>query len=102
MQEYRVVIRVTVRKRLDSIARYITKQTREEHALRYVKQLRMEMEELSYLASILPESNLKVAKRHNPRAKTMTTRNRKWCIIFHIEGEYVVVDNILPTCMVYN
>lgn len=30
----------------------------------------------------------------------MTIGNRKLTVIFHIEEEYVIVDKILPSCMI--
>ena len=100
MREYKVVLRTTVRKRLDAIARHIKADSTEEHAMRYVEELRHDMAELSYLADSLPKSKYDMPKRFHRDAKTWVSGNRKWTFIFHIDGEYVIVDKILPSCMI--
>ena len=44
-------------------------------------------------------SQWQTAKKYHLRAKRLITKNRKWNIIFHIEGVYVVVDAIIPSSL---
>ncbi len=70
------------------------------HALEYLRKLKREVAELSYRAGILPESRFHMPKLYHPKAKTMPVCKRKLTVIFHIEGDYVIVDKILPSAMV--
>jgi len=36
---------------------------------------------------------------NHPKARRLITENRKWNIIYHIQGEFVVVDKIIPSSM---
>lgn len=71
-----------------------------DFAVRYVTRLRSEIESLSYLAEILPENKYQLPKQYHPKAKTLAIGGHKLTVIFHIEGEYVMVDKILPSSMI--
>jgi len=70
------------------------------HALEYLRNLKREVAELSYRAGMLPESRFQMPKLYHPEAKIMPVCRRKLTVIFHIEGNYVIVDKILPSTMV--
>ena len=75
---------------------YIISLSTAEHAEAYAQMLVQEMQTLEYLAAIIPFSSWKLAKKYHPYAKVKFTWNRKWCIIFHIEDTFAVVDKLLP------
>lgn len=95
MKERRVIIPLSVRLYMDEIADYIIGVSRPEHAVRYVHEMVAEMNELSYLADMLPESYSTYIKKHHPNAKRYNIKDGTWCVIFHVEGDFVMVDRIV-------
>ena len=71
-----------------------------DFALRYVKGIRQEIARLSYLAPMLPPSKYGITRLYHPNAKTTTIAKCKLTVIFHINGEYVIVDKILPSSLI--
>ena len=68
-------------------------------AIKFLERLRREIESLSYLADTLPRSPYGIPLLYHPNAKTMTVGNRKLTVIFHTDGDYVIVDKILPSAL---
>ncbi|MBP3762987.1 MAG: type II toxin-antitoxin system RelE/ParE family toxin [Bacteroidales bacterium] len=81
---------------VDFICRHSTR----EHALRYVERLKAEVAELAWLADALRPSDYTIPRLFHPQAKVLHTRNRKWSVVFHVEGRYVIVDRIIPSAMI--
>lgn len=100
MRERRVIIPLSVRLYMDEIADHIIELSRPEHAVRYVHEMVAEINELSYMADMLPESHSTYIKKHHPNAKRYNIKHSTWCVIFHVEGEYVIVDKILPSSLI--
>ena len=100
MKKYKVVYRVGIETYFDELGRYIGEMTSSYFALQYLQKLRDEVEELSYLAPMLPLSKYKLPKLYHPEAKTLVVGNKKLTVIFHIDGDYVIVDKILPSAMI--
>ena len=72
----------------------------ESFARRYINSILDEIEKLSYLAGVLPPSRNMMPLHYHPEAKTMPVCKRKLTVIFHIDGDYVIVDKVLPSAMV--
>lgn len=102
MMERRVIIPLSVRLYMDEIADHIIELSRPEHAVRYVHEMMAEINELSYIADMLPESHSTYIKKFYPDAKRYNIKHGTWCVIFHVEGEYVIVDKILPSSLITN
>ena len=102
MRERRVIVPLSVRLYMDEIADHIIELSRPEHAVRYVHEMVAEINELSYMADMLPESHSTYIKKHHPDAKRYNIKHGTWCVIFHVEGEYVIVDKILPSSLITN
>lgn len=100
MREYTVKILDTVFADIDDIADFIVKVSTIEHAARYAQELGAEILTLRYLADIIPESRYRTIKRYHPHAKQLRTRNKKMNIVFHIDGDTVIVDKILVAKMI--
>ena len=100
MRERRVIIPLSVRLYMDEIADHIIELSRPEHAVRYVHEMVAEINELSYMADMLPDSHSTYIKKHHPDAKRYNIKHGTWCVIFHVEGEYVIVDKILPSSLI--
>lgn len=95
MRERRVIIPLSVRLYMDEIADHIIELSRPEHAVRYVHEMVAEINELSYIADMLPESDSSYIKKHHPNAKRYNIKHGTWCVIFHVEGDFVMVDRIV-------
>ena len=100
MTEKKVIVSERVRRDLELITDEIMLVTSVEFAEQYERRLETEIATLSYLATALPECQWMKPKRYHKDAKTMTIGHRKLTVIFHVEGDYVIVDKILPSCMI--
>ena len=100
MKYYKVSVSKTVLAEIEEISDFIISISTPEHAVRYKNQLISEIATLSYLAGIINYSQWKTAKKYHPKAKRYITKNRKWNIIFHINGDDVIVDKLIPSKMV--
>ena len=100
MRKYKVIYDSGVEDYFEGISGYLSKLTSSSFALRYLQRLREEVEELSYLAPILPKSIYELPKLYHPEANTFLIGNKKLTVIFHIDGEYVIVDKMLPSVLV--
>ena len=98
-EETNVIIRDDVEDYFLNLLQVVAGNTTLDFALRYVKGLRQEIARLSYLAPMLPSSQYGIAKLYHPQAKTITIGKHRLTVIFHIDGDYVIVDRILPSSM---
>ena len=57
---------------------------------------------LRYLADVIPQSRYRTVLHYHPHAKQLRTRNKRFNIIFHIEGDTVIIDKILASKMIIN
>ena len=96
----KVILSETVRMDIGAISDFIISVSRPEHAERYTQNLLDELADLSYLATMRPECPWKLPKRYHCQAKTLPLCRRKLTAIFHIEGDYVIVDKILPSSLI--
>lgn len=102
MKEYKVRILDTVFADIDYIADFIVSVSTLEHAAKYARELGAEIMTLRYLADFIPESRYRSVRHYNPHAKQLRTHNKQLNIIFHIEGDTVIVDKILASKMIIN
>lgn len=84
---------------LDRLAAFAIGVHTPDFARRYVAKLRNEVESLSYLADMLPKSKYRLPLLYHPEARTLPVGNNRLTVIFHIDGETVFVDKILPSAM---
>ena len=100
MKKYKVIYRVGVEAYFDKLGDYVGEMTSSYFALQYLQRLREEVERLSYLAPMLPSSKYELPKLYHPEAKTLVVGNKKLTVVFHIDGDYVIVDKILPSALI--
>ena len=100
MKYYKVSVSKTVLAEIEEISDFIISISTPEHAIRYKNQLISEIGTLSYLGGIINYSQWKTAKKCHPKTKRYITKNRKWNVIFHIDGDDVIVDKLIPSKMV--
>ena len=84
---------------LQHLALFTTAMHTLDFARRYTARLRSEIESLSYLADMLPKSKYRLPLLYHPEAKTLPVGNNRLTVIFHIDGETVFIDKILPSAM---
>lgn len=100
MKRYKVLYRADADTYFNELGEFIAKQTTTDFAIRYLQRLRNEIESLEFLAGVLPPSRYRMPLHYHPKAKTMPVCKQKLTVIFHIEGDYAIVDKILPSVMI--
>ena len=100
MREYRVDYDVEAEADLVRLKDWLVSNRRYEYAMEYLQLLRSEVADLSFLAASLPKYKYRLPRLYHPDAKTITVCHHKLTVIFHIDGEYVIVDKIMPSCMI--
>ena len=99
MKIYKVVIKNEVLHDLSVIKGFIVKVASADTAIKYVDALEQEIYSLSYLAPCIALTTSRTAKKYHPQDRKIVTHNKKWTIVFHIEGAFAVVDKIIPAKM---
>ena len=100
MRKFRVEYDIEAESDIEALTIWVAEKTSIEYSRRYVNRIFDEIDALAYLAPILPKSNYKMPKLYHPDAKTYLIGSKKLTAIFHIDGEYVIVDKILPSALI--
>ena len=100
MIEKKVVLSDETREDIDDVSDFIIVVSQPGHAERYTLEMLAELNALSYIATILPEPKYGYPKRFHPEAKMMKLHKKPLCAIFHIEGDYVIVDRVVHSSMI--
>ena len=100
MKEYLVDYDVEAEADLVRLRDWLVANRRYEYAMEYLQMLKIEVADLSFLASSIGQSKYRLPKLYHPEAKTITVCHRKLTVIFHIYGDYVIVDKILPSSII--
>ena len=95
MQSYTVIVSNEATGDLDEIANYIATVFRSASGHNFVNRILGQIQALSYSAGTYRDSPYAMVKLIHPHAKTMNIINHRWTVVFHINGEYVVVDRII-------
>jgi hypothetical protein len=101
MRTYHVIISYAVLTELEAMAQYIASIYRPESGHKYVNRILGQLAALSYSADAYQDSRFTLAKAIHPKAKTITIVNHKWTVVFHIDGDFVIVDRIIPAKSMY-
>lgn len=96
MRIYQVIISYEVLSELDAVSKYIASIYRPESGHKYVNRVLGQLAALSYSADAYQYSRFTLAKAIHPKAKTITIINHKWTVVFHIDGDFVIIDRIIP------
>ena len=95
MLSYTVIVSNKAGDDLDEIAGYIANVFKSTSGHNFVNRILGQIQALSYSAATYRESPYIMAKLIHPPAKTISIINHRWTVVFHIEGEYVIVDHII-------
>ena len=82
------------------LGNFISSKNTKEAANKYIDALEAEINALVYLADVIQNSQMQTIRKYHPEAKRMITRNRKWNVIFHTDGDKVFVDKLIPCKMI--
>ncbi len=100
MKTYNVKIKAAANADLMNLALFLRNVMSVEGAWKYHQNMLNEVHSLSILADLYPPSHYADIRRYHPRARRMVSHNKRWVYIFHIEGDTVVVDHIIPSKMI--
>ena len=96
MRERKVVLTAEADRDMQQVEAYVSEIYRPESGRRYVIRLYSYISELSFTAGAFPPSRYLTARHIHTEARTMAVM-RRWTIVFHIYGDYVIVDRILAS-----
>lgn len=100
MNKYKIAISNDVYADLKDIGDLILSKNTPTAVDSYLKSLYEDIFSLTYLAGALPYSQSETLKKIHPKAKRLLSKNKNWNIVFHISGNYAVVDRIILSSMI--
>ena len=100
MKKYRVEYDIEAESDIEALVTWVAEKTSIEYSQRYINRIFDEIDVLSYLAPMLPTSKYELPKLYHTEAKTLVVGNKKLTVIFHIDGDYVIIDKILPSALI--
>ena len=97
MLKRKLILSTEAKSDLDNIEDFVSSLYRKESGIKFVDRLYLEIVPLSYSAGAFPKSCFSTAQKIHPEAKTLSIMKHCWTVVFHIDGDYVIVDRILPS-----
>ncbi len=97
MKTYNVRVLQSAEADIDNLADFLFEKLSKEGAYRYLDSMKNEVLSLSVYADCFSESHSKMIRAIHPKARRMISHNHKWVFVFHIEGDTVFVDRIIPS-----
>jgi len=97
MQSYKLIVSLAALNDLDNVVAYIASVYRLESGLKYKERIIEQVKRLTYCADCFPISKKKSVKGIHPEARRMLIMNRRWCVIYHISNNYVMIDRFIPS-----
>ena len=99
MRIFEVRISPEARGDMDDLRQFLDAMLSLDGAERYANNMRAEIKMLSLYAECHGRTTSKTLRAIHNEARKMVSHNRKWLYVYHIEGDFVVVDRILPVKM---
>ncbi len=96
MQVYEVRISHTAHVDMANLRAFLNTMLSEDSAIRYANNMRTEIKMLSVYADCFGRTTSKTLRSIHPEARRMVSHNHRWLYVFHIKGNYVIVDRIIP------
>lgn len=100
MRTYKVVYSKAAVSDIDSVVNYIIGIYRVESGLRYKRRIQSQLDALSHCADSFGYCRRMMVRKIHPKAKTLSIMNRRWTVVFHIEGDFVLIDRIIPSKLI--
>jgi hypothetical protein len=101
MAKYKVFISLSVKQDLDAIVEYLKSINTYRAAHSFRKSLIEDIETLKNSAGSYKKSSYQTVQKYHPHAKSITSKNKHWTIIFYIEENVCYVVKILPSQVIY-
>ncbi len=99
MQIYEVRISHAARLDMAELRTFLDTMLSEEGAIRYANNMRDEIKMLAIYADLYGRTTSMTLRQIHPEARRIVSHNRRWIYVYHIEGDFVIVDRILPAKM---
>ena len=99
MKIFEVRISLAAHEDMAELRKFLDDMLSEEGAIRYANNMRAEIKMLSVYAECYGRSTSLTLRQIHPEARRMLSHNRKWLYVYHIEGDFAIVDRILPVKM---
>lgn len=100
MKSYRLRISRRARLDIEDLTDFLLTVMSIEGARRYLDMMIAEVQSLSVYADLYRPSTMADIRQYHPKARRMVSHNRRWCFIFHVEDDMVIVDRIRPSKMI--
>lgn len=100
MRIYKVKVHPSADEDIAELTDFLFEKMSREGGNRYLDAMGEEMRSLALFADCFAESRSKTVRNIHPRARRMVSHNHKWCYVFHIEGDTVVIDRVLKSTMI--
>lgn len=100
MKRYKIAISKKVYNDLEHIGDFIISKHTHEATNKYLRSLFEDISSLEILADALPYSEWDTIKDIHPKGKRLLSQNKHWNIVFHISGDYVIVDRIIASKLI--
>ena len=97
MKTYKVKVLQSAEADIDALADFLFENLSREGAYRYLDFMEQEVMSLSIYANCFAETRSKTIRAIHPNSRRMVSHNHKWVYVFHIEGDTVLVDRIIPS-----
>jgi plasmid stabilization system protein ParE len=97
MKTYKVRILQSAEADIETLADFLFENLSREGAYRYLEFMKQEVLSLSVYANCFAETRSKTIRDIHPKARRMVSHNHKWAYVFHVEGDTVLVDRIIPS-----
>lgn len=97
MRRFKLRIKSSALLDVHSIVDFVTIINTERSGLNYETKLIHSLLSLRNCAGSIQYSRFRTAREIHPEAKTIPIMNHRWTVVFYIEGDYVIVDRILPS-----
>ena len=100
MTVYKVRISRSAMRDMDDLENFLKSVMSQSGANKYIDNMIAEVQSLSLYADLYRPSTMAVIRQYHPKARRMVSHNRRWCFIFHVEVDMVIVDRIRPSKMI--
>lgn len=97
MKSFKVRILQSAEADIEALADFLFENLSREGAYRYLEFMEQEVLSLSVYANCFAETRSKMIRDIHPKARRMVSHNHKWAYVFHVEGDTVLVDRIIPS-----
>lgn len=64
---------------------------------KYLSAMRNEINSIGIYADCFQRSTSPHILSIHPKARRMVSHNKRWVYVFHLDGDFAIVDRILPT-----